>query len=262
MITEHGIAYEVRGTGLPVLFLHGIGHDRQAWDPIVAKVSSSRSMILVDLPGHGSSPLPSPADGLGVERLAELVRGFQAELGILDAAVVGNSLGGAIALELTRAGSARACLAISPIGFWSPGEIRYAVAVLRGSRAGVRALKPALPRLLASSAVRRAVLAPYFGRPQALTPEQATRAARGFAEAPGVNAILPYSSKYRFRPDETLNRPQVTIAWGDKDRLLPKRQADRARQLLPGAQIVSLPGAGHVPMFDDPQAVADLVLHL
>jgi pimeloyl-ACP methyl ester carboxylesterase len=76
-------------------------------------------MILIDLPGHGSSPLPASADGLGVERLADMVRGLQTDLGIVGSAVVGNSLGGGIALELARGGSVGACLAISPIGFWT-----------------------------------------------------------------------------------------------------------------------------------------------
>jgi pimeloyl-ACP methyl ester carboxylesterase len=261
MAAAHGIDYEVRGTGKPVVLLHGIGHDRHAWDPIVDRVSGSRRMVLVDLPGHGSAPLPEPATGLGVERLADMVRQLQAELRMEGAAVVGNSLGGAIALELARGGSAGACLAISPIGFWSPWEVRYAVAVLRGSRAAALALKPVLPGLLARAGVRRAVMFPYFGRPQALTPEQAARAALGFVESPGLKAILPYSTRYVFRT-EGLDGEHLTIAWGDKDRLLRPGQAERARRLLPDARVVYLPGAGHVAMFDDPEAVARLVLDM
>jgi pimeloyl-ACP methyl ester carboxylesterase len=262
MTGDQAIAYEIRGTGEPMVFVHGIGHDRHAWDPIVEQVSRSRRMILIDLPGHGSSPVPNPADGLGVEQLAGMIRDLQAELGVTGAAVVGNSLGGGIALELARGGSVGACLAISPIGFWSPGEIRYAKVVLRGSKAAAKVFRPVLPTLFASSVVRRVVLAPYFGRPQALTPEQAVETARGFAETPGLDMILPHSSKYHFRPDPALNAQRITIAWGDKDRLLWPRQARRARQLLPTAHVVTLPGAGHVPMSDDPAAVANLVLGL
>jgi pimeloyl-ACP methyl ester carboxylesterase len=52
----------------------------------------------------------------------------------------------------------------------------------------------------------------------------------------------------------------VTIAWGSKDRLLSRRQALVARKLLPGARYVLLPGCGHVPMTDDPELVADLLV--
>src|SRR3954447_9728522 len=220
---EPRIAYDTHGTGEPVLFLHGIGHDRSAWDPLIDRVSSSRRMIVPDLPGHGSSPLPSPAQALGVERLADIMHGLLVELGIDGAAVVGNSLGGAIALELARRGSTGACLAISPIGFWSSWDVRYAGAVLRGSKVLARTVKPALPRLLARPALRRTFLFPFFARPQDMTPEQALSAATAFASAPGLEAILPYSTRYVFRPEERLNDPRVTIAWGDKDRLLLPR---------------------------------------
>jgi pimeloyl-ACP methyl ester carboxylesterase len=52
----------------------------------------------------------------------------------------------------------------------------------------------------------------------------------------------------------------VTVAWGAKDRILPPHQAERARELLPEARHVALPGCGHVPMTDDPDLVADLIL--
>jgi pimeloyl-ACP methyl ester carboxylesterase len=52
----------------------------------------------------------------------------------------------------------------------------------------------------------------------------------------------------------------VTVAWGSQDRILPPRQADRARERLPGARHVALPGCGHVPMSDAPQLCAQIML--
>ncbi|HEY1966958.1 MAG TPA: alpha/beta hydrolase, partial [Pseudonocardia sp.] len=51
-----------------------------------------------------------------------------------------------------------------------------------------------------------------------------------------------------------------TIAWGDHDRILPPRQAQRAARLLPAAHHLPLPGCGHVPMSDDPELVAKVIL--
>jgi pimeloyl-ACP methyl ester carboxylesterase len=52
----------------------------------------------------------------------------------------------------------------------------------------------------------------------------------------------------------------VTIAWGTRDRLFRPRQAGRARDRLPAARHVLLPGCGHVPMSDDPDLVASVIL--
>ena len=62
---------------------------------------------------------------------------------------------------------------------------------------------------------------------------------------------------YRFAGSPTV---PVTVAWGTQDRILRPHQAERARELLPQARHVPLPGCGHVPMSDDPDLVASLIL--
>jgi pimeloyl-ACP methyl ester carboxylesterase len=62
---------------------------------------------------------------------------------------------------------------------------------------------------------------------------------------------------YRFAGAPTV---PVTVAWGTHDRILRPSQAERARELLPQARHVPLPGCGHVPMSDDPDLVASLIL--
>jgi pimeloyl-ACP methyl ester carboxylesterase len=84
----------------------------------------------------------------------------------------------------------------------------------------------------------------------------------GFAEAPGVAAILPHSRHYQFHDGAGLDPDAVTIAWGAKDRLLIGGQARRAQRLLPAARHIRLPASGHVPMSDNPAQVADLILSL
>jgi pimeloyl-ACP methyl ester carboxylesterase len=120
-MTTMSLAFERRGDGPPVALLHGIGHDRHAWDPVTGLLTPHRDLVLVDLPGHGASPL---RDGvLGVAELTASVEHLLSELGLERPVVVGNSLGGAIALELARRGRARAVVALSPIGFWSDGDV-------------------------------------------------------------------------------------------------------------------------------------------
>jgi pimeloyl-ACP methyl ester carboxylesterase len=254
------LAYERRGSGPPLVLLHGIGHSRQGWTPIVDLLTPHRELVLIDLPGHGDSPLPAGGGPLGVAELTDQVQAFLRQLRLDRPRVAGNSLGGAIALELARRGVASAAVALAPIGFWSQAEVWYALMVLRTSRLLARLLLPVLRPALAPAPVRAAVLGIYFARPLRLTLAQAEATVRGFAAAAGVGAILPYSRRYRFRRGEELDGVPVTVAWGDHDRLLVGGQARRARALLPAARHLRLAGCGHVPMSDDPLGVAEVLL--
>jgi pimeloyl-ACP methyl ester carboxylesterase len=223
-------------------------------------LSRHRELLLVDLPGHGESALPHGHRRWGVTELTDEIEHFLTEVAASRPVVVGNSLGGAIALELARRGLARAVVALAPIGFWSRSEIRYVVMMLRISQTLARLLAPVTRSLLRRPRVRALALGTYFAHPLRLDPEEAVRTVRRFATAPGVSAILPYSRHYRLRPDEGIDTATTTVAWGTQDRLLVTAQADRARALLPHARHVRLPNAGHVPMLDTPRAVADLIL--
>ncbi|MGW5723380.1 alpha/beta fold hydrolase [Amycolatopsis sp. NPDC003865] len=256
---EPALAFERRGSGPPVVLLHGIGHDRHAWDPIAELLTPYRELVLVDLPGHGASSLPG-GSVLDVLELTGQVERLLAGLGLDRPVVVGNSLGGAIALELARRGRARAVVALSPIGFWSSRDVTYVVAVLRASRVLAKLLAPIASHLMRRQALRAVALGVYFGQPSRFSAAEATRTVRGFAGAAGVGAILPHSRHYRFRNSSGLDQHAITIAWGTKDRLLIPHQFLRAQAVLPAARHVPLPGSGHVPMIDDPDRVAELVL--
>jgi pimeloyl-ACP methyl ester carboxylesterase len=249
------LAHDRVGTGPPLVLLHGIGHSRRAWDPVVDLVARDREVIAVDLPGHGDSPLPTPASPLGVPVLTDMLEQFLDDCGLDRPAVAGNSLGGALALELLRRRAAHSATALAPIGFWSQLELRYTIISLQAARALLRLLRPALPRLVESTPLRAVMLAQYFGHPSHLTPAVALRTMTDFADAPGLPAIIPDSRHYRFEHGDELDG-SVTIAWGDRDRLLVGRQAEAARARLPRARHVRLAGCGHVPMSDDPRAVA------
>ncbi|GAB3419976.1 alpha/beta fold hydrolase [Flindersiella endophytica] len=251
------LAYERTGSGRPLVLLHGIGHSRIAWRAVAPRLAVEREIFAVDLPGHGESPLP--AGRLAIPELTDHVSQFTASLGLEDRPdVVGNSLGGAIALELLRRDVVKTAVALSPAGFWSAWEIRYASAVLRSTQSLNRLPDPVVDKLIRVEPIRAALTAFYFARPRNLTIEDLTAGLHGFTK-PGLGAILPHSKRYRFAPDG-IDSERATIGWGDQDRLLLPRQANRARALLPLARHVTLPGCGHVPMSDDPDRVADLIL--
>jgi pimeloyl-ACP methyl ester carboxylesterase len=93
LATADRLAYEERGTGVPVVFIHGLTFSRHTWDPLLDRIAGRFRCVAVDLPGHGGSPgLPS-----SLEEVGRQVHGLVADLGIARPVVVGHSYGGALA---------------------------------------------------------------------------------------------------------------------------------------------------------------------
>jgi len=252
------LAFDRRGSGPPLLLIHGIGSRRGVWDPVVELLASDRETLAPDLPGFGDSP-PLP-DGVAptIDALADAVAAFAREQGLERPHVAGNSLGGAVALELGRRGAVASVAALSPVGFWSPLEQRYGATMLRLSRLAARTVPGPLAWAARSATGRRLTLGLFYGRPAKRDPRDAALDARALATARAFEATLPHIHRYRFAHGEELRVP-VTIGWGTRDRLLIPRQAQRARAALPQARHVPLPRCGHIPMSDDPEGVAALL---
>ncbi|MBC9714879.1 alpha/beta fold hydrolase [Streptomyces sp. TRM66268-LWL] len=253
------VVYRRGGSGDPLLLLHGIGHHHQAWDPVFGILAADRDVIAVDLPGFGASPaLP---DGLAYD-LAGVVPALGAlcqALGIERPHVVGNSLGGLLALEMGREKLVRSVTALSPAGFWTQAERRYAFGTLLAMHRGAKVLPvPAIERLSRSAAGRAALTSTIYARPGRRSPEAVVAETLALRDATGFHETLVAGRAVRFRDD--VDSVPVTIAWGTRDRLLLRRQGVRAKHTIPGARLVRLPGCGHVPMNDDPALVARVIL--
>ncbi|WP_156723703.1 alpha/beta fold hydrolase [Streptomyces apocyni] len=253
------VAYHREGSGEPLLLLHGIGHHWQAWNPVIGILAAERDVIAVDLPGFGaSSPLP---DGVpyGLPSSVRTLAALCEELGLERPHVAGNSLGGLLALELGREKLARSVTALSPAGFWSKSEQRYAFGVLWAMRQGARRLPlPAIERLSRSAAGRAALTSTIYARPGRRSPEAVVAETLALRQATGFHQTLIAGRDVRYAHD--ISDIPVTVAWGTRDRLLLRRQGIRAKHTIPGARLVRLPGSGHVPMHDDPARVARVIL--
>ncbi|BEL02047.1 alpha/beta fold hydrolase [Actinoplanes sichuanensis] len=253
------LAYERRGSGPPLVLIHGLGSHRQVWTPIVAEVSTRRDVIALDLPGFGESPLWPPAPHAGsVAHLADRVESFLDGLGITAFEVAGSSLGGGIALELGRRGRATAVTAFAPIGFWTGAGRRWCQSVVTAARVVAGRLDARLPAIMAAPAGRAAFCSLFYARPRRLDPADAVSAARALATAPGFAAARDAFADLRPQAYDQTTIP-VTIAWGTRDAVLPFPQSRRARTRLPNARHVTLPGCGHLPFADDPSACAALL---
>ncbi len=247
------------GSGPPLVLIHGIGSRWQMWEPVLDRVAAERDVIAVDLPGFAGSPMPPPGTPPGIASLTRLVAEFIEELGLERPHVAGNSLGGWLSLELASQGHARSATGLSPGGFHSGREATLQRASLWLAYRAARLLAPRADRVLSSPPRRRLLLAQFFARPARLTPAQAAANMRALAAAPWFEETLRAITAERFAGGERIQVP-VTVAWGERDRLLLPRQAARAARAVPGARLVTLSGCGHVPTYDDPEQVAAVLL--
>ncbi|MGW0792041.1 alpha/beta fold hydrolase [Streptomyces sp. NPDC002911] len=252
------VAYERSGTGEPLVLLHGIGHHRQAWDPVLRILAAERDVIAVDLPGFGASPALPHGLAYDLPIMVPVLGSFFDTLGVARPHVAGNSLGGLLALELGREKLVRSVTALSPAGFWTRSERRYAFGVLRAMRGAALSMPmPLIERLAQSSSGRTALTSTIYAHPGRRSPGAVVSETVALREATGFRQTLAAGLTVTFTdvPDVP-----VSIAWGSKDRLLLRRQGVRAKHVIPGARLVRLRACGHVPMNDDPAAVARVIL--
>jgi pimeloyl-ACP methyl ester carboxylesterase len=242
------LAFDRTGSGPVLVLLHPLGADRHVWAPVTERLAAEREVIAFDLPGFGES---APLNGGGPPTPAALAEAVAASLPPGGPHhVAGNSLGGWVALELAAAGHVRSVTAIAPAGLW-PEPLAPKRGVARGL---ARAARPLLPALVRSPAGRRVALAGTVRNPTRVPPEDALRLVRAYADAPGFEAVNQAMRAGRFTRLEHIRVP-VTLAWPEYDHLVR-----RPAHLPPNVRSVALPGAGHVPMWDAPDAVAQLLL--
>ena len=251
------LAHDRSGSGEPLVLIHGFGSFRGSWQPVLTLLQAERDVIAIDLPGFGESA--PDVDHPTPRRLAERVASFLDELGLDTPHVAGISMGGWITLELNKMGRTRSACAICPAGFWNGWERAFTKASLRNTRAQLKLIGPLLPRLFRSGALRRTMNRQYLEHADRLAPEDLLDSARALAEAPGFDATLDALHEGHFTGAREVTAP-VTVAWGDRDKLLLPRQAERARRALPQARHLWMPGCGHLTVVDDPQATARAIL--
>jgi pimeloyl-ACP methyl ester carboxylesterase len=252
------------GSGSPLVLLHGLGASWRVWTPILPLVEARHAVFAPTLPGHaGGPPLP---DGV-TPSVRALVDGVAAELdrrGIDRAHLVGNSLGGWIALELARRGRASSVVLFGPGGAWrTRRRLRALIAGMRVSFFIMRKLARHSDALARRRWVRRLVLATQVQHPDRYPAEELAEAIRTSVDAA---VVAPLLRTLEDQPLELLpENPDcpIRVVWAERDRIIPfphfgQPLVDR----LPGAELVRVPGIGHVPMYDEPAEVARLILEV
>ena len=260
-VTCAGVVMHRIGRGAPLVLLHALGSDSRAWEPIVPALAQGFAVVTVDLPGFGSSaPLsatvaPTPA------ALADAVAKALDQAGVHEPHIVGNSIGGWIALELAAIRPVATLTLLSPAGMW-PGETpRYCRMSLRATRALARRLPRPLTWLARFRLGRLVLLGQTHGRPTRVSPEYASAAIEALGTCPGFTSTLGATRHrhYHASPGARDHGPPTTVAFGTRDLLLLRRSWRGTDQLPVQVAVRELPGCGHLPMADDPAAVVSLI---
>lgn len=244
------LALDRSGNGPPLVLLHPLGADRRVWDPVAGRLrAGGREVVAIDLPGFGGSPplrrvTPTPA------ALAEAVAQELAAQGIERPDVAGNSLGGWVALELGLRERARSVCAVAPAGLW---EKRLVPRAAFGHWAA-RALLPLIGPAAATGRGRSLLLSGSVAHPCRVPWRQAAHLVRAYALARGFTRVNQAMRAGCFTELERIPCP-VTLVWPERDRLVrrPRRSPDGIRNVV-------LPDSGHIPMWDAPERVAQILL--
>jgi pimeloyl-ACP methyl ester carboxylesterase len=250
------------GEGEPLVLIHGFTATWRCWLPLLGELVPRFEVIAPTLHGHdGGEPLPESDTPHSITRAADLLEEHLESLGIETAHLAGNSMGGALALELAKRGRARSVVGISPAGGIAPGDKAAQERIIkvfsRMQTTTKKSLK-VLPRVVARPRLRQLALRDVMTRGHQVPAAEALQMARSSVACDIVDDVYDVIRNDRA---PVLDLDQITvptlITWGSKDRILPMDQhAPRLRAEIPGVEFRIHPGIGHTPMWDDPGLIA------
>jgi pimeloyl-ACP methyl ester carboxylesterase len=246
-----------------MVLLHGITNSWRIWLPVLPALESEHDVLALTLAGHyGAAPLPAGVTA-SVSALTDAAERALDQTGFDTAHLVGNSLGGWVAFELAKRGRATSVVAFSPAGGQprtSPEEARRVARKIDLGFRLARVLSPVAGPLTRFPIGRRALFSQLAAHPERIPPQEAAyrlRALAGCTVLPGLLASIVGARAERL--DEI--RCPVLLVWPTGDRLLPKAQfAPSLLSAMPEVRLLEPPDIGHMPMYDDPDLIAQIIL--
>jgi pimeloyl-ACP methyl ester carboxylesterase len=262
----HGdrVAYRDQGSGEALLLIHGMAGSSETWRAVMPRLAKNYRVVAPDLLGHGESAKPRGDYSLGA--FAVWLRDFLDELGITQATIVGQSLGGGVAMQFV---------------YQHPDYCRRLVLIASGG------LGPDVGLILRLLSAPGAELVLPVAAPRPVL--RAGNKVRGWLSSAGIHSPrgtemwTAYSSlsdrqtrqaflrtlrsvvDYRGQAVSALNRLQmvadlpIMAIWGDHDAIIPVDHAYAAHDMRKETRLEVLPGIGHFPQVEAPMEVVDLI---
>lgn len=245
----------------PVVLVHGLGGQWQNWLENIPRLALDRRVIALDLPGFGLTPEP---DGeVSIPGYGRCVTALCDKLGLGEVSLVGNSMGGYIAAEVAIQFPERVSrlVLVSAAGISSAETLQAPIMTFGRVATAIATNSAARHRRLASRPITRhialALVARYPGR------LKADLAYEGFFKGAGKGGFddaLRASLDYDFRHRLPEVKVPTLIVWGEKDAIIPVRDADEYERLIDDSRKVVMRETGHIPMAERPDTFNDVVV--
>jgi pimeloyl-ACP methyl ester carboxylesterase len=251
------------GQGPPVLLLHGLAATKVSYLPLLPALAERYRVIVPDLPGHGESS--KPRGRYTPIFFSKVIGALMDEMGVEKAAVIGNSMGGRIALEVADVYPERvtSLILLDPAAAGVPFPLYARLLGLLPT--GVGAVPVPWRKRIVVTAIRQ-----MFADPDRLPRAGYLAAADEFiriyrkgrarvALLSAMRGLIADEPEAFWRRAGRVDVPTL-IVWGREDRLVPVRLGRRLANTIRDSQLVVLPGVGHVPQFELPEETRRLVL--
>jgi pimeloyl-ACP methyl ester carboxylesterase len=260
--TSVSLHKEVHGAGDPILCLHGLGANIYSWRHFIAPFSQHYKLILVDFKGCGKSPKPLDTH-YSIEEKVEDIYNLILEENLTNLTLVGNSLGGAIAMlvaiQLGKQHADRVSKLILIDSAGDKGNLPPHFKLLR-SPLGTSIIYLAPSKLAALTTLRMC----YHDRKK-ITKDQVNAYAQPLANRGGRHALLhtvrqciPANADELTAQISTINVPTL-ILWGREDKVIPLRVGRLLHQLIPNSTLEVIEHCGHIPQEEKPDETISLI---
>jgi pimeloyl-ACP methyl ester carboxylesterase len=242
--------------------LHGFTDTWRTWELVLPALERHHDVLALTLVGHAGGP---PIEGeISDAVLADAVERAMDDAGFERAHIVGNSLGGYVALQLAARGRAQTVVALAPAGGWAPGDESYAETLSYQAEMVEQAKRAArhAEAVLASPEGRRRATQRIVTNFEHIPVELLAHQMLGVASCDAAFGLIDHARGEGWGlAAEQITCP-VRIVWGTDDELLswPSAAARFRHEWLPHADWVELEGIGHCPQLDVPLETAQLIL--
>ncbi len=247
-----------------MLLIHGFSASWGIWKPLLPALEQHHDVLAATLLGHSDGPEYLAGSPATAGAMADALERDMDSAGFERAHLVGNSLGGWLALELAARGRALSTTALSPAGGWNHGgpETKRLGRLFRQNYRLLKLLGPDGARLMRRRRFRALTLRDVVVRPADLPASLAVEMAQAAAACAIYLPLLEQLTSTGFGELAAIDSP-VQIAWGTADRILRwPGYAERFRRMTPQAQWVPLQGLGHCPMLDDAGLTTETILEV
>lgn len=248
------------GEGQTVVLLHGLAGSWHVWKPVIELLEPSYDVVALTLPGHLGWPLASNRT-MSLATTLDLVVDRLADNGIERPHFAGHASGGQLGMLLAARGFARSITAFSPAGGWDAGDAEETERIARLFRQLRRTTAQAFKGaedVLADPDARRSILGVLMEHGDRVPVRDAVRLWEAQLAAERLDELLTALDSPLLPVGRT---PPQSIVWGTEDHVFPEVTcSDAWREAAPHATWTELEGAGHLPMYDDPDGVARAIV--